>query len=355
MYAPFRPRRLVVEEAVAATPLAGRLEERLGADPAVQVERVERFVPEPLSTARAAKSTLVVTRAAIPRLERYTYCRDFSFHLAAGCPLHCSYCTLLYHLPRRPYLKAYANTDEILAAVERWVDRSPDPVTVMVVGDNTDVLALEPLLGTLFETIEFFGRRLRGRARLEFLSKAPEVECILSADHRGATSVGYSLNTPRVIRAVEHATASLEERLAALRRALAAGYHIFLNFAPLFPYPGWEEEYGELLERCRDELGSAEGFSEEKVRLECELHWQKEEEVELVRRLYPHTDHRLLWQDKERYVFEDGSVLLRAPEATWRQVRDFFEERTAALFPGAASRLMCPLADPADRPRVVAP
>jgi len=344
---------VVIEACAADSALARRVAARVG--PRVPVERVERFVVPPLGNARAAKTTLVVTNQKIPRLERFQYCQDFSFHLAAGCPLHCAYCTLLYRLPRFPYLQAYANTDEIFAMVEAWVSRSPDPMSILVAGDNTDVLAMEPLLGTLRETIEFFGRRLRGRARLEFLSKSPEVDCILDAEHRQTTSVGYSLNTPRVIEAVEHATASLDERLVALRKALRAGYSLFLNIAPIFPYEGWRAEYGALLERCRDELGSEPGFSEDQIRMECEVHWQKEDEVALSESLYPSSDHALLRSGKERVVFADGSALFRVDAVTYAEVRDFFETEMARLFPNAASRLMCPPADPVDRPDVLVP
>jgi len=334
----FRPRRVVVEEAAADTDLARRFPD---------AERVERFVPEPLTSAKAARSTLVITRWRAPRLERFTYCEDFSFHLAAGCPLHCSYCTLLYRLPRHPYLQAYANVDEILGAVTRHVEVSPDPTTVLVVGDNTDVLALEPLLGTLRIAIEHFGRALRHRARLEFLTKAPEVASILDADHRGATSVGYSLNTPRAIAAVEHGTASLDERLHSLKQARDAGYPLFLNFAPIFPYEGWEGDYGALLERCRDELG------DERLRMEVEVHWQKADEVALSERLYPRSDHALLRHDRVPVAFPDGSVLHRVPDATYERIRAFFEDRMGRLFPRAESRLVCPPADPRDLPEMV--
>lgn len=337
-YAPFRPRRIVVEEDAAGTPLARRFP---------HAERVERFAPEPLTSARAAKSTLVIRRWRAPRLEKFTYCEDFSFHLAAGCPLHCSYCTLLYRLPRHPYVQAYANVEEILEHVTRYVRESPDETTVLVVGDNTDVLAMEPLLGTLRTSIEHFGRV--DRARLEFLTKAPEVETILDADHRGRTSVGYSLNTPRVIEAVEHGTGSLDQRLASLRKALDAGYPVFLNFAPIFPYEEWEEEYAALLERCRDELGDPG----DRIRMECEIHWQKAEEVALSERLYPQSDQALLQHGKVRARFADGSVLHRVPDDTHERVRAFFEDRMARLFPRAASRLFCPPADPKDRPQLI--
>ena len=45
---------------------------------------------------------------------------------------------------------------------------------------------------------------------------------------------------------LEPETASIEDRLRAVDRFIAAGYDIHLNFSPVIYYDGWEDDYVEL-------------------------------------------------------------------------------------------------------------
>lgn len=353
-YVRFRPGRVLVEEEARGTPLALRLEERFRGDPRVPVIHVERYQPVRWSEGdprgpRALKSDLVVRRMPRVALEHFGSDQDVSFDLAWGCPLNCSYCTLLHRLPRHPFIAVYSNLDEILAAADRFVETATDPV--MIVGDTTDCLALEPLTGSLRHVIEHFGRR--GRSRLEFLTKSGEIRSILDADHRGFTSVGFSLNTPRVIAAVEHGTAPLEQRLEGLRLALEAGYGLFLDIAPMFAYEGWQEGYRRLIREIHAVLSASPAYDQAKLRFEAEVHWQKESEVPLAARLYPRTDRVLLAEGKEEYRFPEGR-LFRYPDAVHAEMGELFATEMARWFPEAASARFCPPADPADRGTVIA-
>jgi spore photoproduct lyase len=57
------------------------------------------------------------------------------------------------------------------------------------------------------------------------------------------------MNPQRVIDADEHMTASLEDRLAAVRCCQEAGYKLGFHFDPMIEYPGWEEDYRAMVER----------------------------------------------------------------------------------------------------------
>lgn len=344
-YRRYRPGAVFIEAEAEGSPLALRLASQFA-----DVRHVERYVPVRYGAddprgARSLKSDLVVRRQPRIFLEHFGNDQDVSFDLAWGCPLHCSYCTLLHRLPRHPYIAVYSNVEEILAAVDRFVEGATDPV--LIVGDTTDCLALEPLTGSLRQVIEHFGR-LGGRARLEFLTKSGEVGSILDADHRGFTSVGYSLNTPRVIAAVEHATAPLATRLEGLRSALEAGYSLFVDVAPMFAYPGWQDEYRDLLFELHRALTGSSCYDPSRLRLEAEVHWQKESEWPLNRRLYPRSDFGLLTASKEEVEFAEGR-LSRYPLALHAEMEGLFHEEVGRLFPGVASARFCPPADPADQ------
>jgi spore photoproduct lyase len=68
-------------------------------------------------------------------------------------------------------------------------------------------------------------------------------------DPRGRVVVAWSMSPQRVIELHEHGTASLRERLTAARRCQDAGYRLGFHFDPMIEYPGWQEDYRELLER----------------------------------------------------------------------------------------------------------
>ena len=59
--------------------------------------------------------------------------------------------------------------------------------------------------------------------------------------------VSWSMNTDYIIRTEEHKTASLENRLAAIKKVVDAGYLIGLHFDPMIRYDDWAKDYTELL------------------------------------------------------------------------------------------------------------
>ncbi len=63
----------------------------------------------------------------------------------------------------------------------------------------------------------------------------------------------WSLNPAEIIPGEEKFAASLESRLEAAARAVAAGFRVAFHFDPLIYFPGWEEAYQRTVER----LGAA--------------------------------------------------------------------------------------------------
>jgi spore photoproduct lyase len=92
---------------------------------------------------------------------------------------------------------------------------------------------------------------------LELKTKTAFVDHLLDINHRGRTVISWSVNTPSVIASEERSVASLDERLAAARRAGEAGYGVGFHFDPIIMEGSVEEtvsRYGEVADRIVDEI-----------------------------------------------------------------------------------------------------
>jgi spore photoproduct lyase len=65
-------------------------------------------------------------------------------------------------------------------------------------------------------------------------------------DPKGKVRIRFSLMPQKISSILEPETASIEDRLRAVDRFIAAGYDIHLNFSPVIYYDGWEDDYVEL-------------------------------------------------------------------------------------------------------------
>ncbi len=252
------PKRVYVEPGALDYPLGKALYQRFRADrlPITMIPGHNRVLGVPGHTAREAyregKETLVIGVKRTFELESCRPSADFQFPLVTGCPAYCQYCYLQSSLGRKPYVRIYANVDEILGAVgEKIKERAPH-ITSFEVASTSDPLAVEHLTGSLRQAIEFFGRQRYGLLR--FVTKFTNVDGLLTADHSGHTRFRFSVNTPQVIAAFEHRTPPLDERIAAAKKVAAAGYPLGFLVAPLFIYDGWRRDYHTLLSRLAAEL-----------------------------------------------------------------------------------------------------
>jgi spore photoproduct lyase len=205
-----------------------------------------------------AKRTLAVVTAPAGQLKLTPIppSADWQFHLAQGCPAHCQYCYLAGSLQGPPVIRAYANLPQILDNLKHY--ESPDRLTTYEVSCYTDPLGIEHLTGSLAECIRYFGGR--DRARLRWVSKFDSVDDLLTLPHRGHTRCRFSINAASVSRRLEGGTASVAERLQAIRQLAlpvergGGGYPVGFVIAPIMPIEGWREEYSELLEAAAKAL-----------------------------------------------------------------------------------------------------
>lgn len=209
-------------------------------------------------TYNRAKRTLAVVVAppSAMKLSPIPPSADWQFHLAEGCPAHCQYCYLAGSLSGPPVVRAFANLDEILENTRRF--EQADKPQSFEVSCYTDPLGIEHLTGSLETAVRHFASR--EGARLRWTSKFDAVDSLLGIEHCGNIEPRVSLNADAVSRRFEGGTASVEQRLEALRRLTlphkngGGDYPAGIVLAPIMPFENWQGGYASLFDKIEDAL-----------------------------------------------------------------------------------------------------
>lgn len=175
----------------------------------------------------------------------YVCCNVKVLKSVKNCPYDCSYCFLQYYL-NDGETSVTADIDGLLEEVEERLKQQPWRFFRIGTWELGDSLALEEAVGQAQQLIPRFAKL--NNVVLELKTKSDCVQSILNLDHQGKTVVSWSLNTDYIIKNEEHRTASLANRLKAIRLTSEAGYLIGLHFDPMIWYENWELDYTKLIE-----------------------------------------------------------------------------------------------------------
>ncbi len=332
----FVPARAFFEPAALDYPLGRKLYDRLRAMKVpVELTGSHNRVPglpgkTPGEAYREAKRTLVV---GVRKSTAFATCKPsahYQLPLATSCPGMCEYCYLATTLGRRPYLRVYVNIDDVLAKAREYIEERAPAVTVFEGAATSDPIPTEYLTHLLRTAIEFFGRQPLGRFR--FVTKHSDVEPLLDAAHNGHTRFRFSLNAPSIISRYEHQTPTLAERLTAAARVAAADYPLGFIIAPIFVFPGWQDEYGGLL---RDLAAALPAAAKDDLTFEFITHrFTKRAKANIVA-IFPRTTLPLDEEERKFKFGQFGYGKYIYGDETMRTVREFMEEQIAAHFPAA--------------------
>lgn len=212
--------------------------------------RIELHEADALARHREGKRTLVFgeLKSAVRRSEESgNTCPNYwHFSVYGYCFYGCTYCYLagtrgVWHSPA---VKIYTNIPEILAEIDHVANRLAQP-TAFYHGKLQDGLALDPLSAYSTILVPFFAKH--AFARQIILTKSNRVERLLDMDHRGHTTLSWSLNPPDIAAQFETNVPSVEERIEAICKVAKAGYPVRAVIMPLIPVPDWERKYDEFL------------------------------------------------------------------------------------------------------------
>ena len=288
-----------------------------------------------------AKATLAVVVAppSKRRFQPIPPSADWRVDLAQGCPAHCAYCYLAGSLSGPPITRAYANLDEITAAIPAHVgegtitSRSAARAhegTTFEASCYTDPLAIEPITGSLAALIRWFGDTNLD-ASLRFTSKFANVDTLLPLSHRGRTRMRVSLN-PAAYARYEGGTARVADRLVAMRRMADAGYPIGLTIAPIIAAEGWREAYGGLI---ADVAAALDGARAVDLTVELITHRFTDTSKAVLDSWYPGSGLDMTGANRAEKRTKFGTSKQVYDAATMKALKAFFYEAIERDLPGA--------------------
>lgn len=255
---------------------------------------------------------------------------DWQFHVAEGCPAHCQYCYLAGSLQGPPVIRVFANLPQILENLANY-ERSGQKTTFEV-SCYTDPLGIEHLTGSLAECIRYFGTRQDGYLR--WVSKFDYVDDLLSIPHQGHTHCRISVNAAPISKQLEGGTATVADRLKALRRLAlppeqgGGGYPVGLVIAPIMAIEDWQTHYGQLL----DDIRAALDFNCAPT-FELISHRFTPGSKEVLNQWYPNSKLEMNETDRTVKRNKFGGIKYVYGAETMKALRQFFESEIAKRFP----------------------
>lgn len=342
------PRRLIITPGATKWEHGRRIAEQaasLGID--VIEAKSSRFAhllrrPTRQETYAFAKTTLAVVEAppSRRRLSPIPPSADWQFHIAEGCPAHCQYCYLAGSLPGAPVTRVYANLEEILSELPKYVglgqvtsatSSRASEGTTFEMSCYTDPLAIEHLSGSTSEVIRHFGN-WQAPVQLRLTTKFDDIEPLLSIQHRRRTRVRFSVNAADVVRQWEGGTVSLTRRLTAMRHLALAGYPVGLTIAPIIPVPQWQEQYTSLLLQARTSLTGVDGLD---LIVEMITHRFTAASRDVLNVWYPKSTLNMDESQRGRKRTKFGTEKFVYPADVMRSMRSWFQHAINKTLPEA--------------------
>ena len=291
--------------------------------------KIKQYIPGTVLSRqyKEGKRTLVV---GIKKGLKFQTCKPsahYQLPLISGCMGQCEYCYLNTMLGDKPFVKVYANAEDILNQAMKYINERAPQETIFEGAATSDPVPVEPYTHSLEKAIMFFGGSEKGRFR--FVTKYNDIDSLLKLEHGGHTEIRFSINTPSVIEKYEHFTASRDKRIEAGMKAAEAGYPVGFLIAPVFIYPGWKEEYRDLLLMLKSKLPKDLEFP---VTFEIISHRYTTTAKNRILQVFP--ESTLPMDDEERkYKYgQFGYGKYVYPKESLDEIKEFFEKEIDGLF-----------------------
>ncbi|WP_350342639.1 spore photoproduct lyase [Proteinivorax tanatarense] len=275
-----------------------------------------------------AKRTLVV---AVRKTTNFQTCKPsahYQLPLVTSCPGLCQYCYLQTTLGKKPYIRVYVNTEEILTKAKKYMDVKKEEDIIFEGAATSDPLPVEKYTNNLADAIEFFGKQQNGKFR--FVTKFAEVESLLNINHNGNTEFRFSLNTEKIISQYEHKTASAQQRIEAAKKVSKSGYPMGFLIAPIFIYPNWKDEYLELLKNLEQKIYDVPNLTFELI-----AHRFTQRAKDNILEVFPKSTLPLKEQERKLKYGQFGYTKYVYHKEQYNEIETFFRDNITALFPKA--------------------
>ena len=333
----FIPKRVIFEKDSLDTEVGKNIYNMVKDNPKVEIinatsNRIKTHIPGDnlFDQYRSGKETMVVGKRKSLKFQTCKPSANYQLPLVSGCMGRCEYCYLNTQLGDKPFVRVFTNIDEVLDRAKQYIEERLPAVTIFEGAATSDPIPLELYTHALRKTIEFIGNE--PKARFRFVTKFNDVDSLLDAKHNNHTEIRFSINTPKVIDAYEHYTASSQNRIEAAIKVANAGYKIGFIIAPVFIYDNWKEEYKELIKSIKDRL--PKDFDKQII-FEVISHRYTTKAKNRILEIYPDTLLPMNEEDRKYKYGQFGYGKYVYTKEQLDDMKDFFKTEIKAVFPNS--------------------
>ena len=333
----FIPKRVIFEKDSLDTEVGKNIYNMVKDNPKVEIinatsNRIKTHIPGDnlFDQYRSGKETMVVGKRKSLKFQTCKPSANFQLPLVSGCMGRCEYCYLNTQLGDKPFVRVFTNIDEVLDRAKQYIEERLPAVTIFEGAATSDPIPLELYTHALRKTIEFIGNE--PKARFRFVTKFNDVDSLLDAKHNNHTEIRFSINTPKVIDAYEHYTASSQNRIEAAIKVANAGYKIGFIIAPVFIYDNWKEEYKELIKSIKNKL--PKDFDKQII-FEVISHRYTTKAKNRILEIYPDTLLPMNEEDRKYKYGQFGYGKYVYTKEQLDDMKDFFKTEIKAVFPNS--------------------
>ncbi|MBO5131047.1 MAG: spore photoproduct lyase [Romboutsia sp.] len=333
----FIPKRVIFEKDSLDTEVGKNIYNMVKDNPKVEIinatsNRIKTHIPGDnlFDQYSSGKETMVVGKRKSLKFQTCKPSANYQLPLVSGCMGRCEYCYLNTQLGDKPFVRVFTNIDEVLDRAKQYIEERLPAVTIFEGAATSDPIPLEPYTHALRKTIEFIGNE--PKARFRFVTKFNDVDSLLDAKHNNHTEIRFSINTPKVIDAYEHYTASSQNRIEAAIKVANAGYKIGFIIAPVFIYDNWKEEYKELIKSIKNKL--PKDFDKQII-FEVISHRYTTKAKNRILEIYPDTLLPMNEEDRKYKYGQFGYGKYVYTKEQLDDMKDFFKTEIKAVFPNS--------------------
>ncbi|MBC8400777.1 MAG: hypothetical protein H8E14_04755 [Candidatus Marinimicrobia bacterium] len=186
--------------------------------------------------------------AGSPECQDYANPNFFYTTPVLNCIYDCSYC-FLQGKYSSANIVVFVNQDDFFTAVRQELPKRPDlkKPLFLALSYDTDLMATENLIPISRDWIEFACSEYD--LLVEIRTKSSAFSMLADVQVTDQVLLAWTLSPQEVIDQYERLTPSLEQRLTAVNKALAAGWHVRICIDPIVYLDNWMEIYAAFVDK----------------------------------------------------------------------------------------------------------
>lgn len=188
-----------------------------------------------------------------PGSQGHICCNYNVINLYVGCPLNCTYCILQSYL-NQPFIVINIDIENIFDFLDKFFKKNRNNFYRIGTGELSDSLVFDPITNFSLDFIDFFSEQ--PNAIFEFKTKTDFIDNLLKYNSTSNIVIGFSVNPLNVISGEEGESASIEQRIKAMKNLVKNKYKIALHFDPIINIKNFDNEYSILINNIFNDISS---------------------------------------------------------------------------------------------------